>query len=1001
MPRSPSPRFGALPRLIVACLISLFALPATAQDGEQVRLSLQRYADLMRLAEARSGAKVTWNRGSITARVDDSVLRVRLNARIRGVGDGPAEVTLLPADVVLESANIGGNNAALVRLSGAHVAMLPSLSGEQGVTLEYLVPITKGDDGAPFALVPIPPMAGASLQLSGVTGEPDAWPATAVKRSGSTLSASIPATPAVALRWGQALGRDLVRRVDYTLSLDESGDGVDVAARYEVRTTERNTRVRITQADDALMDLREGTSALQGRVEGGWHTALIGSAGDHVITARFRIAIDRSRGQPQIRLSPDAVPMAKVQVTVPGKRAVEFDPAVPAQTTFGGTEQSPRTTAVAHLPPVEEVTLRWTEARAAPENLVRANTETYQLLTLQEGVLRSKVIINYDVIKGKLKELPIQLPENAELSKVSGASIEDWPTFKATDTAPRQVRVMLGQEVEGKVRLELELESIVPPVEGTKIALPIVRPLNAFREMGVVALFDGDKVGFAPATAKGMRKAGQDALPSEVRKTLRDKVSQAYKHIGEPGSLASAVAATKTREARFDAKVNALYSVKDGKLVGRTLSLIDIKSGRLDKVCVSVPAYIEAPTLKATQSNKQEKDPTCEAGEGRTGYAIYFAQALEGAIEVNVDFEIIFKKDQSDLKLPDVRIHGADVEAGAIGVEAETDFELTAKDVDERLRKVDVEELPNEVRKRKGSEIRLAYTYSRAPWQMGLDIKRNKTVQTLPAVAHHAWIETHVLSNGHVVTRATYQVANEDRQFLKLKLPAGAKVLGVHTSGQKVKAVEDDSGVLAIPIKRGSDTLVEVSYDVTGDVLGFYQSVETLAPVPDVRTADVKWVVRTPRRLTVLDVDTDLRESYLNGDVRNGWPASASNPLPTDQQMREALFVYSVQDAGQAALSVSMRIMEAPGDTADTIFLVLALLALVLLAWRRASGAPLSGKDWLFVVVAVGCLLLKEVFGRIDPEEAMTLVFVPLIVGFIGRRRRKKAEKAAAEPSEG
>lgn len=996
MPR-PIARLPRLLWLLAAMLVGLLATPALAEDGsEQVRLSLKRYAELMRLAEARAGAKVTWGRGSITARVDGDVVRVSLSARIRAVGDGPAEVPLLPADVVLEGANIGGNSAALVRLSGAHVALLPSLGGEQSVSLTYLVPVAKGDDGSPFALIPVPPMAGASLQVSGVSGDPNAWPATAVKRSGDSLNASVPATSAVALRWGQALGRDLVRRVDYTLSLDASGDGVDVTARYEVRTTERNSQVRITQADDALMDLREGSAALQGQVHDGWHTALIASPGSHVITARFRIAIDRSRGQPQVRLSPDAVPMAKVSVTVPGKRAVEFDPPVPATSAFQGADDNASTTAIAHLPPVEEVTLRWTEARAAPENLVRANTETYQLLTLQEGVLRSKVIVKYDVIKGKLKELPIQLPENAELSKVSGPSIEDWPTFPKTDDAPRQVRVMLGQEVEGKLQLELELESIVSPVEGTKIALPIVRPLNAFREEGVVALFDGDKVGFAPAQVTGMRKAGQDALPSAVRKTLRDKVSQAYKHIGKPGTLNSAVAATKTREARFDAKVNALYSVKDGKLVGRTLSLIDIKSGRLDKVCVSVPAYIEAPTLKATQSNKQEKDPSCEAGEGRTGYGIYFAQGLEGAIEVNVDFEVIFKKDQSDLQLPDVRIHGADVEAGAIGVEAETDFELTATNPDERLRKVDVEELPNEVRKRKGSDIRLAYTYSRAPWSMGLNIKRNKTVQTLPAVAHHAWIESHVLSNGHVVTRATYQVANEDRQFLKLKLPKGAKVLGVRTDGTKVKAVEDDSGVLAIPIGRGAQTQVEVSYDVTDDALGFYQSIEMLAPIPDVRTADIKWVVRTPSRLKVLDVDTDLRDQHFGGDARNMWPKSASAELPTDQHMRETLYVYSVQDANQAALSIGIKIMEAPGEKADLAFFFLALLALVLLAWRRASGAPLTGKDWLFVVVAVGTLVLKEVFGRLDGDEALVLIIVPLIVGFIGRRRRKAAEKAAA-----
>ena len=324
---------GLSVRLICACLLALIASPAAAQkegDGEQVRLSLARYAELMRIAEARAGARVTWGRGSVTAQVDGDVVRVSVSARIRGVGDGPAEVPLLPAEAVLESVNVGGNSAALVRLSGAHVALLPELSGEQSVSLNYLVPVQTGDDGAPFMLLPLPPMAGASLQLNGVGAEAEVWPASAVKRSGANLTASLPATRAIAVRWGAAVGRDLVRRVEYTLAPDESGNGVDVIARYEVRTTERNSRVRLTQADDALIDVRKGDGAVQTRVTDGWHTALIDRPGNHVLEVRFRIGIDRSRGQPQVRLSPDEVPMAKVTITVPGKRAVEFDPAVPA-----------------------------------------------------------------------------------------------------------------------------------------------------------------------------------------------------------------------------------------------------------------------------------------------------------------------------------------------------------------------------------------------------------------------------------------------------------------------------------------------------------------------------------------------------------------------------------------------------------------------------------------------------------------------------------------------
>ncbi|MEZ4463011.1 MAG: hypothetical protein R3F43_00475 [bacterium] len=805
---------------------------------------------------------------------------------------------------------------------------------------KYIVPVQKGDDGAPYAVLPMPPMAGAALSVSGVGGEAEAWPASDVRRGGDGLEASVPATSAVLIRWGQPVGRDLVRRVDYTVTLDESGDGVDVLARFEVNTSARDARVRLTGVDDALVDLVEGTTPVASRVEDGWHVAIIEKAGRHTLTARFRLAIDRSRGQPQITLQPNNAPMARVAVTVPGKRAVEFEPVVPITSTIKGDGEGAETTAVAHLPPSEEVILRWTEARAAPESQVRANTETYQILTLEEGVLRSRVFVKYDVINGKLKELPIALPEQVVLYKVEGTAIEDWRIFPATDTEPRHVRVVLGQELEGSAQIELQLEMVVGTAEGTALSLPVLRPMAAFREGGVVALLDGDKVGFAPAEVTGFTPVGQDALPADIRQTLRDKVSQAYKHVGEPGTLASKVATAKTREVRFDARVDTLYQVREGSLQGNAAVLVELKSGRRDFLILSLPVGLAEPRITAPSLNKVEPVADAEVGEGRQAYAVRFTQALEGAIQLDVEFERIFEKDLEGLPMPDLRVHGAEVEAGSLGIAAETGMELTPGEGKD-LRRVTAEELPKAVRLRSEDELRLAYTYARAPWGLSLGIKRNKTVETLDAVARHVWLESNVLENGHRVTRATYEVANEDRQFLKLKLPEGSQVLSVQSDGRKVKAVQDQTGTVAIPLPKGRTLQVEVTYDVAGDALGFYQGIDLAAPVADLRSNDIQWLVRVPSRLTVLGFSTDLKE--LPG-MSFGGPAG--EPLPADNEMTERLFGYSVQDADGKALTLTARLARAPGAGVDLLLYVLSLLALLGVTRRRAQGRPLGVAGW-------------------------------------------------------
>ena len=77
----------------------------------------------------------------------------------------------------------------------------------------------------------------------------------------------------------------------------------------------------------------------------------------------------------------------------------------------------------------------------------------------------------------------------------------------------------------------------------------------------------------------------------------------------------------------------------------------------------------------------------------------------------------------------------------------------------------------------------LGYTYARAPWTLAMDIRRHKTVETLKTVVSHLWLETTVLEDGHLVTHATFDVANGDQQFVRLTLPEGHKVWTVAADG--------------------------------------------------------------------------------------------------------------------------------------------------------------------------------------------------------------------------
>ena len=51
--------------------------------------------------------------------------------------------------------------------------------------------------------------------------------------------------------------------------------------------------------------------------------------------------------------------------------------------------------------------------------------------------MRSRVIVEYEVIRGKLSTLSLQVPDDVVVYKVEGNPVEDWHTFAASEGKPR------------------------------------------------------------------------------------------------------------------------------------------------------------------------------------------------------------------------------------------------------------------------------------------------------------------------------------------------------------------------------------------------------------------------------------------------------------------------------------------------------------------------------------------------------------------------------------
>jgi len=995
---------------MLAALLALAASsPALAEEGEppaEVRIPLQQYQALLDQARLESGPQVTWSTGSadITLPSDEAgFVTIEARGQLATASDHTSEAILLPGYVVIESIQIDGSEATVVQRSGAYVALLTG-EAQHAVVLRYQVARQPSADGE-LALVPLPPFAGTRVTVTGASSSVDVWPSGNVLSPAPNLSVQIPATPAAVVRWGS--GSDLVRRVDYTITIDPGSDGATVEARIEVDLDGARGSVPLAPSTIALTEVQEANKSLPTRVAGAWHRATVRGAGRHVIIATMRVAIDRSEGQPQITMALPPAPIIHVEARVPGNRSVELQPAVPVALTVVGDGDTAVTTAIANLPPSDQMVVSWTEPRTAPETVVSINTETYQLVRIEEGVIRSKVEIRYEIIRGALKELAIQLPDAAVLYKVTGEGIEDWRTFAATETEPRQARIFLGAEREGSYTLELELEQVAPQTVGQKVDIPTVRPLGVAREMGVVALFDGDKVGFAEATAVGYVRSGEDALPIELRQKLGgDIISQAFKHIGAPGPVSSAVAAAKTRETRLDAHVSSLYTFQQNALTVTNSIDIDVKSGRTDRIVLSLPANVKVGTeISAPNLKKADWVDGQPDGQPRKDFEILLTRALEHAIHIELPFEVILGSDLAKLDLPEVRVQGADVKKGEIGITTDPGIEVEQGTLT-GLRKLDLAELPNAIklRARRGVQLGYSYSYVDEPWKLELEVRRHRAVESLTAAVTQAWIETTIFEEGQIVSNALFRVKSEEQQHLRVKVPKDARILGIAVNGERTEANADESGALKIDIRPASESYVEIAYMVRRDPLGLLASVDLEATRPDVFVTDLQWLVRVPEKITVYGTSSEL-ESLPADQYR--YPPSAARghtlgmEVATNTTTTNHLFVAKVLDAGDArALTVSVSTLLAP-PALGTLLLVLALALLAFAIWQRARRVS-SRLVWAALVAGLLLLVARIAVWGIAGDEAVGLALVlaaVAITSWLLRRREQSAALAAVEPT--
>lgn len=774
-------------------------------------------------------------------------------------------VPVLPVGTAVDSASVAGAPVQLVP-GPLGLSWATNAKGSHVMTLAYRVDAQRSAKG--FAL-PLPVPAAAAIHLNatlpGSNLDPAVIPSAGIRVSASGAStrveATVPTTSGVHLSWrvGSLRGHS-ISRARYSGRL--VGDAV-------VWTGDLG--VELFDDETATVPLLPGTVTLSrvsvdGRespvfLENGRFATIVKGAGAHTVKVGFETTVRRGDGPPHVDLAIPEVPISQFDLVLPGRKELKVTPASSVVSRVeGGT-----TAATAHVSMTGAVRFAWSEA--VPDEVraeVRANAAVYHAVHAEEGVLYIHAQLQYEVSRGTTNKVQIQVPPGVQVNRIESAAgiIADWRLAPGPAGRPRVATVFLNREVEGEFRLDVHYDRSLGAA-GEELELPLLRPSDAQRQRGMVALLSTGDLTLEPREDTAGTRVGENQLPPFVREAIQKAVAHTFKYAEEPPRLVVRARAPDPVAGKFEAQVDTLASLGEVAITGAARVLIHVKSGALTALQLELPRDVNLLNLTGPSIRTHR---AAVAGDTLV-VDIAFTQEMEGELALELTYERMLSEAQaeSQVDVPAPRVRGAEVEQGRIAVEALSAVEVRPAAA-ERLTALDVAELPQQLVLRTTHPILLAYKYVHADPapRLTLGLTRHRLAGVQEAAIDRADYRTLFTRDGLQVTTAEFLVRNSRKQFLRLRLPKGATVWSVLVDGKAEKpAVSEgkkgyDPVVLVKIIHSTAGFPVHVVYATSGARLGALGRARGVLPRPDILVTHTHWDVYVPAEMNWAEPSTNL-----------------------------------------------------------------------------------------------------------------------------------------------
>jgi hypothetical protein len=412
-------------------------------------------------------------------------------------------------------------------------------------------------------------------------------------------------------------------------------------------------------------------------------------------------------------------------------------------------------------------------------------------------------VLQFTVERAGIFTLKLEVPKDVVFTKVGTPELVDSQR-ETTEGDKRFLTLALRGRRLGRFDLPLQAEGKLDLKSG-KLAVPLARVVGVDREEGTLGVY---MHGSLKASAKATNMVPVE--PAQHRRVdsfgAPVPLAFAWRWRGRDVGVDFAIEARKpkvTCDARYTLQaVEARVDVRAALAYNVEFTGVESFRFRVPKALVERIKRVDAPNLREFKHADDPK-PEKEGDPETATYTVTLQGPALGEVPVTVEFAEVFP---SALKVNESRpvrvpaLTPLDVERSRthVAIRKAPTIKVAASSPD--YEEIDATELPAALR---SEETFLALRRFEAPASFLLGLTKHEYQPVADIVVRHMHLRTVVRDEESATTNAFFEILNNNRQFLALRLPDGASVLDLMVEGKPKKPRIGGGGVLLVQLPTG------------------------------------------------------------------------------------------------------------------------------------------------------------------------------------------------------